>query len=89
LHNSLSNDRSLRRLFHPKKQLFEAFDYEIVRAESKTFTHRRTALKACKNCGFNKVCSDLPGICILMQMAAVVVLVGTLSYLFVTQELLT
>jgi hypothetical protein len=40
-------------------------------------------------CGFNTVCKDLPGICILMQMAAVVVLVGTLSYLFITQELLT
>ena len=46
------------------------------------------AMKNCKMCGFSKVCNDLPGICILLQFAAVAVLVGALSYLFISQELL-
>jgi hypothetical protein len=40
-------------------------------------------------CGaFGKVCSDIPGMCIVLQMITVVALSGVLGYLFVTQELL-
>ena len=46
-------------------------------------------MKNCKLCGFSRVCNDLPGICILLQYAAVAVLVAALAYLFVTQELLS
>lgn len=35
----------------------------------------------------NKVCKDLPGFCILLQMSVVVALVGFLGYLFVSQAL--
>jgi hypothetical protein len=45
-------------------------------------------MKNCKMCGFSKVCNDLPGICILLQFVAVAVLIGALSYLFISQELL-
>jgi hypothetical protein len=46
-------------------------------------------VKNCKLCRFSSVCNDLPGICILLQYAAVGVLVAALGYLFVTQEMLT
>jgi hypothetical protein len=39
-------------------------------------------------CAFGKVCNDLPGICIVLQMVLVVALSGALGYLFVTQELM-
>ncbi len=45
-------------------------------------------MKNCKLCGFSKICNDLPGICIIMQFAAVAILVGSLAYLFISQELL-
>ena len=43
--------------------------------------------KACNHCAMNKVCNDLPGFCILVQMGAVVALVGFLGYLFVSQAI--
>jgi len=46
------------------------------------------AVKNCKLCGFSKVCNDLPGICIVMQFAAVALVVGALVYLFISQEIL-
>jgi hypothetical protein len=46
-------------------------------------------VKNCKLCRFSRVCNDLPGICILLQYAAVAVLVAALAYLFITQELLS
>jgi len=46
-------------------------------------------MKNCKLCGFSKVCNDLPGICIIMQYAAVAVLVGALGFLFISQEFLS
>lgn len=46
-------------------------------------------MKNCKLCRFSRVCNELPGICILLQYAAVVVLVAALAYLFITQELLS
>lgn len=39
-------------------------------------------------CAFDKVCSDIPGTCIVLQMILVVALSGALGYLFVTEELL-
>lgn len=39
-------------------------------------------------CTFGKVCSDIPGVCIVLQMILVVALSGVLGYLFVTQELM-
>jgi uncharacterized membrane protein len=47
-----------------------------------------TDMKNCKLCGFSKFCNDLPGICISLQMAAVLTVVGVITYLFVTQEVL-
>jgi hypothetical protein len=37
---------------------------------------------------FSKVCSDIPGACIVLQMILVVTLSSVLGYLFVTQELM-
>ncbi len=48
---------------------------------------RDCAMKNCKLCRFSKVCNDLPGICILIQYLAVGVLVVSLGYLFLSQEL--
>jgi hypothetical protein len=45
-------------------------------------------MKAMLGCTFNKVCNDIPGACIVLQMILVVALSGVLGYLFVTQELL-
>ncbi len=45
-------------------------------------------MKNCKLCRFSRVCNDLPGICILIQYAAVAVLVVSLGFLFVSQEVL-
>ncbi len=44
-------------------------------------------MRNCKLCRYSKVCNSLPGICILMQYLALAVLIGTLGYLFVTQQL--
>jgi hypothetical protein len=49
---------------------------------------REVSMKNCKLCRFSKVCNDLPGICIVLQYAAVLVLVGSLGFLFLTQEVL-
>jgi len=46
-------------------------------------------LRNCKLCRFSKVCNDLPGICIILQYAAVAILIGALGFLFVSQQLLT
>jgi hypothetical protein len=35
----------------------------------------------------NKSCKDLPGFCIVLQMAAVVALVGFIGYLFASHAL--
>ena len=45
-------------------------------------------MKALLGCTFGKVCSDIPGICIVLQMILVVALSGVLGYVFVTQELM-
>ncbi len=45
-------------------------------------------MKNCKLCRYSKVCNDLPVICLLLQYAAIAIVVITLGYLFVTQELL-
>ena len=39
-------------------------------------------------CAIGKVCSDIPGVCIVLQMILVVALSGVLGYVFVTQELM-
>lgn len=39
-------------------------------------------------CAVGKVCTGLPGACIILQMILVVVLASVLGYVFVTQELL-
>ncbi|MEJ2590588.1 MAG: hypothetical protein P8178_04135 [Candidatus Thiodiazotropha sp.] len=46
-------------------------------------------MKNCKLCKFSKVCNDLPGICILIQYLAVGILVLSLGYLFISQEIMT
>lgn len=45
-------------------------------------------MKSLIGCTFGRVCSDIPGACIVLQMVLVVVLSSVLGYLFVTQELL-
>lgn len=45
-------------------------------------------MKNCKLCRLNRICNDLPGICILLQYAAPLLVVGVLLYLFITQEVL-
>jgi hypothetical protein len=45
-------------------------------------------MKNCKICRLSKVCNDLPGICILFQYLAVVVVIVSIGFLFVTQEIL-
>jgi hypothetical protein len=40
------------------------------------------------SCTFGRVCSDIPGTCIVLQMILVVALASVLGYVFVTQELL-
>ena len=45
-------------------------------------------MKNYKLCKHSKVCNDLPGICILMPYLAIAVVVISLGYLFVTQEIL-
>lgn len=45
-------------------------------------------MKNCKLCGLSKFCNDLPGVCISLQMVAVITVIGVITYLFVTQELL-
>jgi len=51
--------------------------------------HEETeTMKNCKLCGLSKFCNDLPGVCISLQMVAVLTVIGVITYLFVTQELL-
>jgi len=45
-------------------------------------------MKSRITCTFGKVCRDIPGTCIVLQMILVVALSSVLGYLFVTQELL-
>jgi len=45
-------------------------------------------MKNCKLCKYSKVCNDLPGICIIIPYLAIAVVVVSLVYLFLTQEIL-
>ena len=45
-------------------------------------------MKSFMSCTFGKVCSDIPGVCIVLQMILVVALSGVLGYVFVPQELM-
>lgn len=45
-------------------------------------------MKSLLSCSIGKACSDIPGVCIVLQMILVVVLSGVLGYVFVTQELM-
>ena len=45
-------------------------------------------MKNCKLCKLSNTCNDLPGVCILIPYLAVAVIAVSVSYLFVTQELL-
>ena len=45
-------------------------------------------MKNCKLCKYSKVCNDLPGICIIVPYLAIAVVVVSLVYLFLTQEIL-
>ncbi|MGB5251973.1 MAG: hypothetical protein WBN68_04515 [Sedimenticolaceae bacterium] len=45
-------------------------------------------MKSLVGCTLGKVCSDIPGVCIVLQMILVVAISGVLGYLFVTQELM-
>ncbi|MBV5310138.1 hypothetical protein [Chromatium okenii] len=44
-------------------------------------------MKNCKLCKYSKVCNDLPMICILLPYIAIAVVVISVIYLFITQEL--
>ncbi len=46
-------------------------------------------MKNCKLCRYSKVCNDLPGICLLLQYAAIGIVISALIYMFITQELLS
>jgi hypothetical protein len=65
----------------PACEHYEKSTVAVPRAEE-------TGMKNCKLCGFSKFCNDLPGICISLQMVAVLTVVGVITYLFVTQEVL-
>ncbi len=41
-------------------------------------------MKNCKLCKFRENCNDLPAYCLLLNWAAIAVLLGTLGYLFFT-----
>ena len=45
-------------------------------------------MKSFLGCTLSKACSDIPGICIVLQMILVVAISGVLGYVFVTQELM-
>ncbi len=45
-------------------------------------------MKSLITCTFGKVCHDIPGACIILQIILVVTISSVLGYLFVTQELL-
>lgn len=45
-------------------------------------------MKSFMSSALGRACSDIPGICIVLQMILVVALSGILGYMFVTQELL-
>ncbi len=45
-------------------------------------------MKNCKLCRLSKSCNDIPGFCIILQYAAVAMVVGGLGFLFVTQEMM-
>jgi hypothetical protein len=45
-------------------------------------------MKSLMGCTLGKMCSDIAGVCIVLQMVVVVALSGVLGYVFVTQELL-
>lgn len=45
-------------------------------------------MKNCTLCKYSKVCNDLPGVCVLIPYVAIALVVASLGYLFVTQELL-
>ncbi len=45
-------------------------------------------VKSFLGCRIGKACSDIPGVCIVLQMILVVAIFGVLAYLFVTQEIL-
>jgi hypothetical protein len=66
----------------------------IINRSFEFFYRRETAtvverpiMKNCKLCQFSQVCNDLPGICILAQYVAVIALVFSLGYLFISQEI--
>ena len=45
-------------------------------------------MKSFLSCTFGRACSDIPGVCIVLQMILVVAISGVLGYVFVTQELM-
>ena len=45
-------------------------------------------MKSFLSCTVGKVCSDIPGVCIVLQMILVVAVSCVLGYMFVTQELM-
>jgi hypothetical protein len=49
---------------------------------------KRNTVKNLLSCTFGKVCTDIPGACIVLQTILVVALASVLGYLFVTQEVL-
>lgn len=44
-------------------------------------------MKNCTLCRYSKVCNDLPVVCILLPYLAIAVVVVSLGYLVLTQEL--
>ena len=46
-------------------------------------------MKVCKTCGVMKRCRGIPGLCITLQVTFVTALVGVLSYLVVSQILVS
>lgn len=41
-------------------------------------------MKHCKLCRFREECKDLPGYCLLLNWIGILILLGTLGYLFFT-----
>jgi hypothetical protein len=47
-----------------------------------------SVMKNCKLCKLSNVCNDLPGVCILIPYLTTAIVVVSVGYLFVTQEIL-
>jgi hypothetical protein len=58
------------------------------RSRTTRFKKGLIIMKNCKLCKLHTACNDLPGFCILIPYLTIAVVVVSVGYLFVTQEIL-